>query len=603
LLPTGRNPVLYIDIETRSRVEIGDVGVHRYVEDPDFKILMAGWAVDNDEPQLVTEPEAMMEIPGLWDPGVPKVAHNAQFERVCFSTMGPQRIEDWIDTAVLASEAGLPRSLDKLAKALGVAEKDSAGTRLINFFCKPRKDGTFNQPEDHPDKWLDFCEYCCQDVRTLIEAHQKLPDWPTETERLLYLADQAINDRGIKVDIELARAAKKAADLNSEATAREVCRITGISNANSNPQLMEWFGGLVPNLQAETVQEALRRKDITPEQRRVLELRQELALVASKKYTAVLQSVNKDNRLRGLLKFFGAHTGRWAGRGVQIHNLPRASMHSPADEALAIDDLKAGLGADAHTLKALVRSMFLGPMVVSDYSAIEARVLAWLAEERWVLEAFIDGRDIYVETANRMGGLTRFQGKVAVLALGYNGSITSLRAMGAEGEDEELQKLVYQWRNANPRIVKFWGKVEEAFKHGGRAGKITVEAAGDRRSIRLPSGRALVYHKVKATTQVGPDGKPRTRLSFLSPMGYRTDTYGGRLTENITQAVARDVLGDAIIRLEAYGLPVVAHIHDEVLVETERLNRVKELMVRRPDWAPDLPLAVEAFITERYRKG
>jgi DNA polymerase len=406
-----------------------------------------------------------------------------------------------------------------------------------------------------------------------------------------------INDRGIPMDVELARAARNAASANQARDTYEVRKITGVQNPNSNPQLMAWFNTprkVLPNLQAATVERMLENDMLlTADQRRVLELRQELALVASKKYTAALAAVNADGRLRGQFRFFGAHTGRWSGRGVQMHNLPREHLDNDADVEMAIADLKAGRGADALTLKALVRPMFLGPMVVSDYSAIEARVLAWLAGEDWVLEAFRAGRDIYVETAERMGGLTRTQGKVAVLALGYNGAVGSLRAMGAHGDDEELVRLVRQWRRANPSIQRFWYKLEDIFRDGGRVRRIKVTCHGADRHILLPSGRELRYHGVKST-----DG----RLSFQSPSG-RVGTYGGSLTENVTQAVARDLLAHSVMRMEEEGLQVLGHVHDEVLVQGDDLDLVTKLMCETPDWAYGLPVGAEGFVTSRYRKG
>lgn len=581
---------LYIDLETRSSIDLRGANVYRYVEDPLFGILMAAWALDDDPVQVAIGEKAVLQIPGLLDSATRKVAHNAPFERVCLGAVGrPTFPEDWDDTQVWAAEAGYPQSLDRAARALGLEQKDSAGTRLINMFCKP----PFAKPSEKPEQWAEFVEYCRQDVVVLRELHRALPR-PTDSELELYHVDQRINDRGIRIDVPLARAARNAAAANQARDSYEVRKITGVANANSNVQLLTWFDGALPNLRAETVTRALDGDDLTPDQRRVLELRQELALVASKKYTAALAMVNADGRLRGQFRFFGAHTGRWSGKGVQLHNLPRAALDNDADVALAIADLMEGRGADAHTLKALVRPLFLGPMVVSDYSAIEARVLAWMAGEEWVLDAFRAGRDIYVETAERMGqGMGRRDGKIAVLALGYNGAIGSLRAMGAQGTDDELLPLVRQWRSANRNIVRFWRRLEDAFIDGGRVRHVRVEREGPDRHIVLPSGRALRYHKVKMT-----DG----RLSFASPTG-RTGTYGGSLTENVTQAIARDLLGHALVSMDRAGLEVLGHVHDEVLVAGEDLDAVTKHMTALPGWALGLPLDAEGFVTDRYRKG
>ena len=404
----------------------------------------------------------------------------------------------------------------------------------------------------------------------------------------------------------------------------EISWKTGVENPGSGPQMLAWLrsrGVSVPNLRAETVEQLLEgTRD--PTVKRVLELRQELALVASKKYTAALSSVSEDGRLRGQFQFFGAHTGRWSGRGVQLHNLPRAAFKSdlpdPDDAArdiatqtmLAILDLKMGLGADALTLKKVLRAMFVGPFGVGDYASIEARIIAWLAGEQWAMDAFAAKRDIYSETAERMSTpgnrLTRAQGKVAVLALGYNGGPPSLRAMGAEGTDAELQVLVDKWRRANPAIVGLWAEMHEAFRTGGAVGeRLTIEKDEHDRQLLLPSGRAIVYHDVKwewVTTQYGTK---RQQASFADPgrPGARARTYGGRLSENATQAVARDVLAEALIRMHEAGLRVVGHVHDEVLVEDGSVEEVRRLMTEPPEWAAGMPIDGEVFRCARYRKG
>jgi len=624
---------LYIDIETYSRIDLRKASAYRYTEDPEFEIMMAGWALDDDPVQVAFGAD-VFDVPGLFDARVLKVAHNAAFERICFSVFARGQYElepgeylnpeHWEDTAARAAEWGYPRGLDALAKALGGEQKDSAGTLLINWFCKPDRNGKRRRPEDHPEKWAKFVEYCRQDVVTLRDVDKALPDWPTETERQLYLADQRINDRGIPVDRFMVECAVEAAEANREDQRDELELLTGLDNPNSTTQLLGWFhaeGLDLPDLKADTVKAALARPDLPEGTRRALELRKELALVASKKYTAALERTSDDDRLRGAFQFYGAHTGRWAGRGVQLQNLPRESlipksMEVEPDEKKdaiisdAVLDLKLTGAAPAVTLKALVRSMFDGPFTVVDYSAIEARVIAWLAGEQWALDAFAAGRDIYVETAERMGGMTRQAGKVAVLALGYNGGIGSLQAMGAEGTDYYLKHLVHQWRDANPAIVGFWQDVEKGFMRGsGTAGEtelISFERDGDDRLIRLPSGRALVYHDVRVTWVTDAWGNRRRRATFLDPKPGqpRVGTYGGRLSENITQAVARDVLGQAILNLDAAGIPAVGHVHDEILtLGGYSVDKVREYMLDMPDWTAGLPLAAEGFTCQRYRKG
>lgn len=619
---------LYIDIETRSRVDLRKSNVYRYVTDPDFAILLAAYAVDDGPIILASTPEEIAAIPHLRDPSVEKVAHNAAFERICFSALFGLPVgayldpAEWDDTMPLASEHGYPASLDGAAKALGAPEKDSAGAHLIRYFSMPNRKGGFNGPEASPERWEEFGRYVVQDVDTLREIARALPPWPPG-ERELFIADQRINDRGIRLDRELAEAAVDAGELNLITQELEFINLTGVENPNSLPQVGRWLesvGHPLPNLRAETVEAKLAALKADPSQEhaemvaQALELRQDLALVASKKYLAALGSVSEDDRLRGAFRFFGAHTGRWAGRGVQLHNLPRAQLDSEEETEAAIAALHAGGGAGSYTLKALVRALFTGPFVVSDYSAIEARVVAWLAGEQWVLDAFEGGRDIYVETAGRMFDLDaeaararRSDGKVAVLALGYNGGVGSLRVMGADGSDARLQTLVDRWRRTNPAIVQMWKELDGAFYHGGEVGSglIRVEVEGRDRYLRLPSGRAITYHGVAAKMEQGPYG-PRRRLFFRDPRRNwaRVDTYGGRLTENVTQAVARDVLGCALIELAERGYSVVGHVHDEVLVEggPEDLDEVVDAMCAKPSWADGLPIAAEAFTTTRYRK-
>lgn len=614
---------VYFDVETASRVDLLKSNAYRYVTDPDFRILMAAWAVDDGPVWLETDQDQIVAtFRRFWaDHEVQLVAHNANFERIVFSAalglpegtyLDPDRFED---SMVLAAEHGYPASLDQLAQWLGGEQKDSAGTRLIHLFSKPNRKGEFVQPEDKPEQWAQFCDYCIQDVETLRSVYQALPTWPTEHERLVWLADQRVNDRGIAVDVPMSRAAVQAAEDNRMVQELEISSITGVVNPGSTAQLLPWLqeSGLdMPDLKAATVAATLAQPDLTDDQRRVLQLRQELALVASKKYIAALDRVNADDRLRGSFQFFGAHTGRWVGRGVQLQNLPSATIDPP--EGIELDgaigahaiDITLGLGADAHTLKAMVRSMFTGPFTVVDYSAIEARVVAWLAGEQWALDAFAAGRDIYVETAERMGGLTRKEGKVATLALGYNGGVNSLRAMGAEGSDDYLQALVNQWRDVNPAIVDLWAELQDAFWYGGGAGRLTVEVDGSSRRIVLPSGRGITYHSVRRQWQMNSWGNRAPQLSFRDPKrgGHRVDTYGGRLTENATQAVARDVLAAALVRLDGLGYRVVGHVHDEIIVEgLHDVDQVSEVMTTGIPWSEGLPLAAEGYQCPRYRKG
>ena len=606
-------PRLRIDLETFSRTDLRAAGVYRYSEDPSFLVLMAAWSVDGGPTAVAVGEDEIKQIPGMRDPDYIKVAHNAMFDRVCLSRMlglptgtylDPV---EWDDTMARAGAHGYPQSLKEVAIALGGEKKDEAGTRLINVFCKPARDGHRVLPEEKPEDWEAFVGYCAQDVNTLVDVDDRLPPL-TETERQIWISDQRINDHGMAIDLEMAHAAVLAAEDNRMVQELEISSLTGVSNPGSQPQMLKWLkqSGLeLSNLRAETIEKLL-SGDLDPLQRRVLELRQELALVASKKFTAAVDSVSDDDRLRGGFRFFGAHTGRWTGRGVQPHNLPRASLDSEADTLAAILDLKMGMGSEAATLKALVRALFTGPFTVVDYSAIEARVIAWLADEQWALKAFAAGRDIYTETANRMGGLSRAQGKVAVLALGYNGGVGSLRAMRAEGSDGALQILVNQWRTANPSIVKFWNTMGEAFRLGGPVGAhIRVERDGDTRLVWLPSGRAIRYHSCQwnwVDTQYGP----RRETSFVDPKAYggtRARTYGGRLSENVTQAIARDIMAESLVRLHAAGYDLAGHVHDEILVEGGTVEEVRKIMNVSPAWAEGMPIDCAGFQCARYRKG
>ena len=595
--------MLWLDIETYSPTDLKKAGVYRYAEDPEFLILMAAWSTDGKTVHLAEGEDEIRDIPGLFDDV--KVAHNAQFERVCLSRLAGLPVgeylppEDFIDTQTLAAELGMPQKLASLAKYLEGEQKDEAGTRLINLFSKPRPGGGRNTKDDRPEDWEAFGAYCVQDVYTLIDVHSRLGDFATKDERELYYVDQKINDRGIAIDVELAREAVRAGEENTYLNTTEFQLLTGVTNPNSLLQVgdfLEEEGYPLENLRAATVAEALARDDVPPAARRALELRQSLALTAAKKFDSALSMVGSDGRLRGTLRFHGAHTGRWAGRGVQPQNLPRAQVEDPEPHIAA---LKAGGRVDDETLKALVRPMFTGPFTVVDYSAIEARVLAWLAGEGWALEAFAAGRDIYVETAARMGeGYERKDGKVATLALGYQGALGSLRVMGATGSDAELLGIVRAWRETNANIVRFWRHLETAFVQGGQVGEhITVKGKKDLRYIYLPSGRPIVYR-----------GLRRKRTPNKEELSYwdgtkRVSTYGGKLTENITQAVARDILGAALIELERRGYRVVSHVHDEVLVEGEYpVEEISEVMTSAASWTKGLPLGAAGFTTYRYRK-
>ena len=639
---------LWLDYETYSATDI-KCGVYRYTEDPEFLPIMLQLAVGDGDVELLEDPgEMRLRLEVLWRQGYTFVAHNAQFERVVTSRLfglptgqylDPARFHD---TMMVAAEKGYPRSLMRLSKYLGGELKSETGKALIRKFCRPNKDGKRNMPSDFTDDWMEFCDYGVQDVVALRDIDRKL-GMAHPSEHDVWVADQTINDAGIRVDLGLAVAAEEAGEENLALAKERMTEITGLDNPGSVQQLTKWLsseGEIVSSLRKDDVTEILSRT-VDEEVKEVLELRREVALVAHKKFTTAIANVSEDGRLRGQFRFFGAHTGRWTGSGVQLQNLARPSIDDQdVLDAIALD-LKMGFGASNSELKSLVRYMFQGPFNVTDYSAIEARVLAWMAGEEWVLQAFREGRDLYVETAKRMGDqYTRKEGKVAVLALGYQGAVDSLAAFGFgtggnEDEDEALQ-VVKAWRAANRNIVRFWYELEEAFVIGDGtpvgAGFIRVEKVGTDRHVYLPSGRPIIYHRVRRqkVIKVDKDGNEYEKkvICFDDPTGYGApgQTYGGRLTENVTQAVARDLLAAALVRLTGAGYKVVGHVHDEVLVEIgeggwvpstvakgykfdpsagltgSSVRPINALMCADPGWARGLPLNGEGFETARYRK-
>jgi DNA polymerase len=598
-------PTVYLDFETYGDIDLKKSNVYRYIEDPSFCMLMLGFAVDDDPVRVTTDEDEVRALMADWllMPDIEFSAHNAGFDRIIMSAVLRLPFgqylppEQWDDTMARAAEAGYPRSLENVAKALGTAEKDTAGTRLKNTFSRPVK-GRRVLPHEKPEQWAEFVRYCAQDVETLREVARRLPQM-SPFERTLWNVDQRVNDRGIRVDLELAHACREASGTNSTDALDEIQEITGVANPNSRDQLLAWLGvqGVQPpDLRADTVTKLLDDPRLPEKPRRVLELRQTTAVASSNKFDAVLRSVSKDSRLRGQFRFHEALTGRWSSKGVQLHNLPRAGFDGEGDEredaeAEAIAKVLEGQDIEPKVLKKLVRPLMIVDGCGSDFSAIEARVLAWLAGEQWVLDAFEQGRDLYVETAKMMGpNITRSQGKIAVLACGYQGSVGSLNNMGYMEAD--APRIVEAWRAANPRIVSFWGRIERAFREGRDVGRLRIIRVGNDRFVRLPSGRVLTYRQVSTGS----------RLTYAHVHGGRADTYGGRLTENVTQAVARDLLADALVRLDAAGHKIVAHVHDEVLVEGGDPREVQAVMRQAPTWADGLPMDASADTLYRYAK-
>lgn len=635
---------LNIDIETKSGNEI-KYGVRKYVDSFDFEILLFAYSIDGGEVEVVDFTKGL-DVPlevnlALTDPLVTKIAFNASFERTCISrAMGgrPLPPDQWRDTMVWGMELGLPASLEQMAKYLKVPQqKDTEGKRLIRKYCIPRKDGTFCEEYEGED-WKLFKSYVKQDVRTEMSIADELSDYPiADSEWELWAIDQNINDRGIGVDMDLVRAALSI-DVETSAAAKEELKVlTGLDNPNSVMQLKKWLaeqGLAVQSLGKEQVADIIADAETPELVRQALLLRQATSNSSIKKYDMLNNATCRDERIHGILQFYGAsRTGRWAGRLLQVQNLPRGSL-KPVELAAARDFVKENdlealdiLWGDApEVLKSLIRSALIPSegheFIVSDFSAIEARVIAWLAGETWVLDTFREGHDIYKATANQMfnlGGVDkvdksmRQRGKVATLALGYQGGTGALQAMGALKmgiKEDELQGLVNAWRKANPNIVKFWRRVEAAAKRALEFGtKVSLRGTGISFYVRdhflmigLPNGRSIAY--ANATLEDGRiryEGKSMTSTTF-----QKLDTYGGKLVENIVQATARDVLGESMIRLEKLGYKIVAHVHDEVILDVPigvtTIEEINDLMAINPEWTEGLPLEAAGFRSDFYMK-
>lgn len=656
---------LNIDLETYSSVDLTKTGVRPYTESPDFRILLIGYKLDGrptkvidlgeDEGQQAPSlfPPEVSDIPAgdlqeflplLTDPNIIKSAHNAPFERTCLAkyfnlTLPP---EQWCCTMVQAASLGLPNALAQVGAALGLEQqKMTEGKALINYFCKPDKDGRRRLPSEAPEKWELFRKYNVRDVDVEADIRQRLNKYPRPQAELdAWALDQRINDRGIRLDTGLL---EKALELDSGYSAQlrdEAQRLTGLENPRSDPQLKGWLGkrGVVTDsLDKNAIPTLLEN---APDQitKRVLQLRQEMGKTSVKKYEAMQRGLCRDGRVHNTLQFYGAgRTGRWAGRQVQMHNLPQNKLR---DLALARELVKAGnfemlemaFGSPSFVLSQLIRTTFIPSegcrFIIADYSAIEARVLAWLAGEKWVLDEFAGEGLIYEATAAMMfhadkndikkGGPKadlRSKGKVATLACGYQGSVGALINMGALKSgipEDELPGIVKRWRKANANIVKFWYDVEEcavsALKgHREQLGRVGFECKDEYLFITLPSGRRLAYYKPELHPEPQFDKLGITYLGTgQSGRFVRQKTYGGKLTENITQATARDCLRDALTALDAAGYRVVFHVHDEVIADMPKgkgsLAEMQEIMGRPLPWAPGLPLRAAGFEASFYQK-
>ena len=644
--------VLWIDIETYSPVDLAKCGVYKYTEHPDWRILMCSWALNDGEVHRAEGHEEILAIPGLFDRKVLKVAHNASFERINLSRLKSRKKflppEQFFDTAALARAWGLPASLKDFALAMGAEEKDEAGTRLINLFSKPGRKGERVTKEEKPEDWAAFGAYCDQDVETMRQAAKRLNRGFPRMEDSVYEEDQRINDRGVRVDVALAEAAERCFKDNRAEALERIKKIAGVDNGNSVAQLRTWLksrGVDTEDLRKDTVKELL-EGDLPDDVRRVLTLRQECAVSAAAKFTAAIRATNDDGRLRGTMQYFGASTGRFAGRLIQFQNLARDGFkaagggYDTAAEEAAVGRLLEGGSIPSPELKKLIRPLLMGPFVVCDYSSIEARVMAWLANERWMIDAFRNDEDIYVATAAKLGGpergFDRQHGKVASLALQFKGGVGAMIAMGGRNilpkntpEDilrTRLQEIVNIWRAQSPAIRRFWSQLERIVNTGGAVdtGLINIEVKGQDRYVWLPSKRPIVYRgltrrwKQPLDVDGTPLGPARLVPHVLNTGGDRARVpykplHGGIITENIVQAVARDILVQALRNLEEAGWPVVTHIHDEVvceipadkrhLNEKELVAEVSEIMCRPPYWADDdLVIKAAGYTCQRYHK-
>lgn len=644
---------LFIDIETYSSIDLKTSGLYKYVSSPDFEILLISYTFDNEHIRSIdlasgeSMPEEFEEA--LLDENVIKHAHNATFERVCFRRIGYDvPAEEWHCTMIKAAYCGLPLSLDELSKVLDLENKKSAtGKALIKYFscpCKPtRLNGqrSRNYPIHNPDKWNEYVLYNIADTAAEREIYYLLESIEIpQMERDLYVLDQKINDTGILVDKHFVNNAIKIDEWYSSNLSKIVSEKYGIDNPNSSAQLKQWLlevtGDEVGSLAKGEMPALLESNKGDADVSFVLKARQQLSKSSIKKYTAMLNCIGDDNKARGLFQFYGANrTGRWAGRLIQLQNLPQNHLADIAEvrsyvyegKQTALDLLYDDLSS---ILSQLIRTAFIpsrGLYVVADFSSIEARVISWLASESWRLEVFETHGKIYEATAARMfnipiemvtkGSDLRQKGKVAELALGYQGGLGALKRMGGEAmglSDGEMMDIVRKWRKANPAIVDFWEDMNRCAANAVRyAGQFVSEYKGivfervdvpnnSFLSVQLPSGRKLFYYKPRL------DSKGSIVYQGIiqeTKTWGEIATYGGKITENIVQAIARDLLAVSMLKIDKAGYPIVMHVHDEVISDVndeKALKEICDIMGENVSWAEGLSLKADGFVTNFYKK-
>lgn len=653
---------LFIDVETYSSVDLKTCGAYKYIESPDFEILIIGYAI-NDGPvkqiDLAQGEEITEELEdALLDVSCMKIAHNAVFERLCFKRIGYDiPANEWYCTSVKAAYCGLPLSLDGVSKALDLADKKlETGKALIKYFscpCKPtRINGmrTRNYPNHAPEKWEMYKTYNRYDVLSEREIFKRLEQYVIPyNERRLYALDQNINDRGILVDIELAKSAIEVDNEYTSMLTEHARELTGLENPNSPKQIIGWIesrtGEAIKSLAKEVMPDLISKFSDYPDVIEMLSIRKKLSKTSVKKYYAMLNCAMKDNRVRGTFQFYGANrTGRWAGRLLQLQNLSKNHIeHIEIPRELIRkrdwDTVEMMYDDVSDILSQLVRTALIAPkgkvFSVADFSAIEARVISWLANEKWRMDVFRGDGKIYEATGAKMfnvpissitkGSVLRDKSKISELALGYEGSLGALKRMGGERmglSDQEMMSLVRKWRSANPSIVEMWKEIDNASKEAVKYQRpvtctcrnIVFDCNGEFMTIQLPSGRKLFYYKPRfRDKKIGRSTMP-TRVLCYQGVVQETkqwgeiDTYGGKLTENIVQAISRDLLGNSMLNLESNGYYPVCHIHDECLVEVpeenakEHYDKMVEIMSTPPEWAYDIPLRADGYTTPFYLK-
>ena len=636
--------VLYIDIETYCNEDLRDCGVYRYAASPSFELLLIGAALDNG-------PVAVYDVFGkkapdprlvkvLTNPSILKVAHNAKFEMVCLAAAGYTILpEQWADSMILAYYAGLPGSLENLSQTLRLSgnAKLATGKALIKIFCGPRvKKGQMYRttPADEPQRWQEFIEYNKRDVMAEREVFKRLRCFDQPVDRAVYLLDHEINSRGVRIDADLAKAAIPLGPAAKTEAMEELKTLTDLANPNSNKQFLGFMRAQGYNIDSvdKKTREAILESNPTPLVTRVLTLKDRIGRAAQTKYDRALKAVSPDGRLRGAFQYYGSHTGRWAGRAVQLQNLVRNNL-SDLDAArnlvkqgdFAAIESEFGRENVTDVLGQLIRTMLLpsvgNKLLVADFSAIEARVIAWLADETWRVNVFAADGDIYKSSyaqafgvdVNKVTKAQRQIGKVMELALGYGGGVKAMKDFGAQKlglSDAEMQNLVYKWRNSSPHIKLLWYNLQNAAVRAIAQGipsgidkGIIVQNQNGCLAIRLPSGRTLFYQKPRL--EQGKYGDQIVFEGVKEQKWQKITTWGGRLSENVVQAIARDCLAIAMLRLEAAGYKIISHVHDEVIIDappSAEVRDVERIMGEPIDWAPGLHLTAKGYEGQFYYK-